>query len=240
MITFSQRDKRWADVLYSAKSPHTETIKSSGCGVCSACVVISNLTNNIIEPPEMARYAVKNGFRIDGVGTAHSLYPAIAKKYNLKCIQSYDINDAVECVRNGGIVVCSTNGGANKLFSTGGHLFVMSDCIGNDCEFVDSDNYPGKYQISYRKQRCYEKDGKIYVNINEAKKHIAVYYCFEKVEKMANKYSYDNTVEHLIRLGITDKSNMVYWEKSLAGVEPLDKENVRMIFDRLIAKVYNK
>ena len=240
MIIFSQRDKRWADVSYSAKVPHTETIKSSGCGVCSACMVISNLTNNIVEPPEMARYAVENGFRIDGVGTAHSLYPALAKKYNLKCSQTSDIYKAVECVRNGGMVVCSTNGGTNKLFSTGGHLFVMSDCIGNDCEFFDPDNYFGKYKTQYRKERCYEINDKIYSNINEAKKHIAVYYCFEKVEKMANKYSYDNTVEHLIRLGITDVENRAYWEKALDGREALDKDNVRALFDRLIAKVYNK
>ncbi len=258
MIWFSQRNSNWAHVPYSAKPPHTETIKSSGCGICSACTIIANLTNKYIEPPEMAQYSVQKGYRIDGVGTSHSLYFDIAKKYNLKCTQSYNIYDAVECVRKGGMVVCSTNGGANKLFSTGGHLFVMSDCIGNECEFIDSDNYSGKYQTTYRKQRCYEKDGKIYVNINEAKKHISVYYLFlpnclplegkvgcvgnsyevknsERTEKM-NKYSYDNTVDKLISLGITSIENMAYWEKCLDGREELNKDNVRTIFDRLIER----
>ena len=54
MIIFSQRDKRWADVTYSAKPPHNETIKSSGCGITSAAMVISNLTDIYVEPPEMA------------------------------------------------------------------------------------------------------------------------------------------------------------------------------------------
>lgn len=238
MIVFSQRDKKWADVKYSAKAPHTETIKSSGCGITSAAMIISNLTNSYVEPPEMAEYSIKNGFRIDGVGTALALYPAIAKKYNLKCTLSYDIYKAAECVREGGLVVCSTNGGANKLFSTSGHLFIMSGIYSNDCEFTDPDNYQGKYQSEYRKQRCYEKNGKIYVNINEAKKHISVFFLFERVDKMKNKYSYDNTVEHLIRLGITDKVNMQYWEKCLDGREKLNKDNVRTIFDRLISKIY--
>ena len=238
MIIFSQRDKRWAGILYSAKAPHTETIKSSGCGITSAAMIVSNLTDTYVEPPEMAEYSVKNGFRIDGVGTALALYPAIAKKYNLKCTKSYDIFKASECVRNGGMVVCSTNGGENKLFSTGGHLFLMTEISGNDCEFVDPENYQGKFSTEYRKKRCYEKNGKIYVNINEAKKHISVYYLFERKEQMANKYSYDNTVEHLIRLGITDKENMQYWEKTLAGKEPLNKDNVRAIFDRLIERAY--
>lgn len=251
MIWFSQRNSKWANVPYSAKEPHTETIKSSGCGICSACTIIANLTNEYIEPPEMAAYSVQRGHRIDGVGTSHSLYFDIAKKYNLKCTQSYDIYDAVQCVRDGGMVVCSTNGGANKLFSTGGHLFVMSDCIGNECEFFDSDNYSGKYQTAYRKQRCYEKDGKIYVNINEAKKHIAVYYCFvgedahilpntQKEGVKMNKYSYDNTVDKLISLGITSIENMAYWEKCLDGREELNKENVRTIFERLIERIYKK
>lgn len=65
---------------------------------------------------------------------------------------------------------------------------------------------------------------------------------WEKFKSMlqTNKYSYDNTVEHLIRLGITTTENMAYWEKVLDGREPLNKDNVRAIFDRLIAKVYNK
>ena len=113
----------------------------------------------------------------------------------------------------------------------------MSDCLGNDCEFIDPDNYSGKYKTDYRKQRCYEKNGKIYVNINEAKKHIFVYYLFERMDKVENKYSYDNTVDMLITLGITDISNMQYWEKALLGIEPLNKENVRIIFDRLIEKI---
>ena len=53
-----------------------------------------------------------------------------------------------------------------------------------------------------------------------------------------NQYSYDNTVEHLIKLGITDVSNMAYWETALAGTKPLDKDNVRAIVDRLIKKCY--
>lgn len=53
-----------------------------------------------------------------------------------------------------------------------------------------------------------------------------------------NKYSYDNTVEHLIKLGVTSIDNMSYWEMALAGTKPLDKDNVRIILDRLIKKCY--
>lgn len=49
-----------------------------------------------------------------------------------------------------------------------------------------------------------------------------------------NKYSYDDTVNALIEKGITDIANMQYWEKCLDGREPLDKDNVRAIFNRLL------
>ena len=40
-----------------AKPPHTETIKTSGCGICSACMIVSNLSDTVIEPPQMADYS---------------------------------------------------------------------------------------------------------------------------------------------------------------------------------------
>ena len=52
MYKFNQNDSTWANVVYSAKAPHTETVKSSGCGICSACMIVSNLTDTYIEPPE--------------------------------------------------------------------------------------------------------------------------------------------------------------------------------------------
>ena len=242
MIKFNQRDTKWANVIYSAKEPHTETIKSSGCGICSACVVVSNLSDTYIEPPKMAEYSVKKGYRIDGVGTSHSLYPDIAKMYKLNCTKVCDINKAIECVKKGGMAVCSTSGGENKLFSTGGHLFVMTGYNGQECEFYDTDLYSGKYNTAYRKSRCYLKGDLIYVKPEEAKKHIRTYFLFERTKNKMDKniYSYDNTVEHLIRLGITDIKNMQYWERALAGKEQLNKENVRILFDRLIAKIYER
>lgn len=236
MYKFNQNDKKWGDVIYSSKIPHTETIKSSGCGICSAAMIISNLTDTYIEPPKIAEYSVKNGFRVDGVGTAFALYPAIATKYNLSCVQTGDISKAIECIKKGGMVVCSTSGGENKLFSSGGHLFVMTGVSGDEVEFYDVGIYSGKYNTIYRKARCKVKNDFVYVNKNEAKKHITTYFMFERKGNM-NIYSYDDTVEKLIKFGITDISNMEYWEKVLSGREPLDKDNVRTIFDRLLEKI---
>ena len=115
---------------------------------------------------------MKNGFRIDGVGTAFALYPSIANKYNLSCVQTGDIERAISCVKKGGMVVCSTSGGENKLFSTGGHLFTMTGVSGDEVEFYDVGIYSGKYNTSYHKARCRVKNDFVYVYKNEAKKHM--------------------------------------------------------------------
>ena len=47
-----------------------------------------------------------------------------------------------------------------------------------------------------------------------------------------NRYSYDNTVEHMIIDGVTDTANMAIWERMLDGRDPLNKDYVRTIFDR--------
>lgn len=177
---YNQRDPRWAGHIYSAVPPHTETVKSSGCGVTSAAMIISNLTNEVVTPDVMADYSVTNGFRIDGTGTAFALFPAIAEKYGLNCVQASDINKAMDCVANGGMVVCSTNGSPTGLFSTGGHLFIMSGANGDTLEFVDPDLYPGKYDVSYRKYKANVSGGRVYVKRDVAKLHISKYFLFNK------------------------------------------------------------
>lgn len=51
------------------------------------------------------------------------------------------------------------------------------------------------------------------------------------------KHSYDNTVNNLIVDGITTIENMQYWEKVLAGNEPVNIEYLRTLLDRYHRKV---
>ena len=134
------------------------------------------------------------------------------------------------------IEMCSRNWSGNGKSATDGGWYFKEETINNAValtkELMAKHNIPVENVI-----RHYDVWGKIcpapFVN-NPSQ--------WEKFKSMlqTNKYSYDNTVEHLIRLGVTTTENMAYWEKALDGREPLNKDNVRAIFDRLIAKVYNK
>ena len=52
-----------------------------------------------------------------------------------------------------------------------------------------------------------------------------------------NKYSYDDTVDAMIRDGVTDVKNMQNWEKMLDGREKLEAKYVREIFKRYHEKL---
>ena len=52
-----------------------------------------------------------------------------------------------------------------------------------------------------------------------------------------NRFSYDDTVNKLVKLGITDENNMSAWELMLSGKAPLVPEYVRTMFERLIDKI---
>lgn len=181
-MLYSQRDPRFAAYPYSAKPPHTETIKSAGCGVCCAASVVSELAGAEVTPPEMADYAVQNGYRIDGVGTANALFPAVAKKYGLVCTETRAQLAAELCLAHGGIAVCGTTGEPNSIFSTGGHFFLLVGAEGDRYQFFDPDCYAGKYGLYGREKYAELRDGLVYVNKTVAAAEINRYFCFEKEE----------------------------------------------------------
>lgn len=196
MVLYSQRDPKWANYIYSAKKPHTETLKSSGCGVTCAASVVSSLDNIQVTPPEMADYSLENGFRIDGEGTANELFFSVAKKYDLYCKETTKANAAIDCINQKGMAVCGTTGGAKKIFSTGGHFFILLSKEGEWLKFWDPDHYKGKYKQNDRQKYARtDSDGFVYVKEIDAIPEINRYFCFnapkiEEEETMKKIYHY--------------------------------------------------
>ena len=76
ITSFQQYDSRWSDVGYGSG-----TLSSSGCGVLSYVNAVFHLTGKIIQPKDLAWWSVHNGYRVNGVGTSHGLYKALANVY---------------------------------------------------------------------------------------------------------------------------------------------------------------
>ncbi len=177
-VYFNQMDSRWKNIMYSSVGNTNQTIGSSGCGPTSSAMVISSLTANIVYPNQMADWYVSAGYRSANNGTYFSAFQGTANRYGLDFKQTGDINVAVDCVRNGGMVVASTPGGSKNLFSTNGHYVVLVGISGDTFTVYDSYLYNGKYNSYGRETKASVSGNDVYVSIANVQNEIQQYFCF--------------------------------------------------------------
>ena len=117
---FSQRDQRWAYSPYGL-----ETIQQAGCGIVSMTMVLNGLKPELnILPPELARWSYENGHYVDNVGTAWSLFGALANEYGLtmKNLSRNNPQTILDELAKGNPVVMSLDPGS---FINGYHIIVL-------------------------------------------------------------------------------------------------------------------
>lgn len=191
-IYYNQADKRWANYPYPSRVYPNATVKSSGCGPTSAAMIISSFLKTIY-PNEMAKLFLDNGLRAD-TGTSHEAFSWIAKKYNLKMKKTVYIADAVEYLKKGGMCIAYCKAGG--LFSTGGHIIVLSELRGENLVVFDPYLYANKFKSGNRK--CVSVQGnECIVSVNNFKKYCDyTLYCYEApIIPKPSKYQPGEAVE---------------------------------------------
>lgn len=191
-IYFSQADKRWANHPYTSTKHPKATIFSGGCGPTSASMIISSLVQTIY-PNQMGDIFKANGLRAEQ-GTDPKAFTWIANKYGLRVKKTIYIAEAVECLKRGGMCVAYCKAGG--LFSTGGHIIVLSELRNNKLVVFDPYLYNGKFNTGNRK--CVTVNGvECLVSVNNFKKYCDyTLYCYEApVQKQPSKYKEGEAVE---------------------------------------------
>lgn len=206
-IYFSQYDPRWKNTRYSSTGNNSQTIGTSGCGPTSAAMVISSLTDELVFPTNLAVDFVSRGFRTAGSGTSWAAFEWLGAKYGLNCKKGENINDAINCLNRGGMVIVSVIGSPTALFSTAGHIMVLSGISGDTVEIMDSALYNGKYDLPHRAGKVEVKDHYIYVNVNDLVANARMYYCYETY-----KYTGIEPLNHTMR--VTNVSTRLRIRKS--------------------------
>ena len=200
-IYYNQADKRWANHPYTSKTHPTATIKSGGCGPTSSAMIVSSMVQTIY-PNQMGDLFKSKGYRANE-GTDPQAFYWISTNYGIKMTKTVYINDAVKCLRNGGMVIAHLYDGKHSLFSTGGHYIVIADIRGNDLVCYDPYLYSGKFNSGKRK--------KVRVNGVECIVSIANFkfynnynlYCFEAPEVVKSKYNAGDIVEINVPVALT-------------------------------------
>ena len=119
VVYFNQYDERYADEPYG-----TDNIGGYGCGPTSMSIVVSSLTDDIVDPIEMAEWSYNNGYWCSKSGSYHALIPAAAKEWGLPvegCSAS-EPQRIVDALGEGKLVVALMTKGH---FTSSGHFIVL-------------------------------------------------------------------------------------------------------------------
>lgn len=83
-VDYKQYDPKWASVDYSA-SGETNTIKSAGCGITCAAMVIASLKDKNVNPVTTAKWSKSKGYKIKNQGTSYSYFKPQFAEYGINC-----------------------------------------------------------------------------------------------------------------------------------------------------------
>lgn len=152
----------YTNVPYPSASLPKATVKSGGCGVCCGAMIVSSMTDKIVDPKAMAAYAITKGARVPGGTDIISLAKAICEDYGFTFETTSDELVLLKHLSEGGMAVVNVGGNRNGytgVFSNEGHFIVAAECAGNKVTILDPGYYVGKFNLAGRK-------GKVSINGN--------------------------------------------------------------------------
>lgn len=189
-VYFSQVDNRWKNNSYPSPSLPNATIGSGGCGVCAASMVVSSMKETVT-PDKMAVDFINNGLRVNG-GTSNLAMDWIADKYEIKHELKWKLDEAMDCLKKGGMVIALCKSG---LWTTGGHFIVLAGLKDMNTIIVfDSYLYTNKFNL-YGRNGKVELDGtSAYVSYDNMKEYGAYkqLWCYYPDEEVQEEYSQYN------------------------------------------------
>ncbi len=117
---FLQWDPRWGYASYGVDS----NIGLSGCGPTCMSMVLYYLTGDeTLTPDRIADYAMKNGYYVEGTGTAWALMQDVPGLYGVRVIEpeisEYAFRNALS---KGRVLICAMSAGD---FTAAGHFIVI-------------------------------------------------------------------------------------------------------------------
>lgn len=119
VIYYNQLDERYANEPYG-----TDNIGGYACGPTAMAIVVSSLTDDLVDPVEMSKWAYENGYWCSKSGSYHTLIPGAAKAWGLPvegCTAS-EPQRIVDALSDGKLVVALMTKGH---FTSSGHFIVL-------------------------------------------------------------------------------------------------------------------
>lgn len=121
LIYYNQTAAAWAEEAYG-----TDTIGRYGCGPVAMAMVVSTLTETGMDPVEMARYCVEQGYWAKQQGSYWSIVPGVAEDFGLTCAslppEETERDQIVHSLATGQLLVAMLGPGH---FTSSGHFIIL-------------------------------------------------------------------------------------------------------------------
>lgn len=156
MKYYNQND--YGNVPYPSKTNPKATVKSGGCGVCCASMIVENLTSHKFPVATAASYSISIGARASTGTNMGLLAKSIAAKFGLNYSTTSSEPDLLTHLKNGGMAIANVGGdrsGWQGVFSDGGHYIIVAGYNPGSgrVNVLDPGYYDGKYtKYSWRKK----------------------------------------------------------------------------------------
>ena len=141
------------------------TVRSSGCGLCCACMMVAHQTGTELPVEEYVKLSEENLANQDLGTNMRVLGPVLAEKFGLEYVQSSDKDEMIAWLKNGGEVIVHAQGGKDDhigLFSNRGHYILATAMAGDEVQIMDPSDKPEKYEIEGRKGKVRKEEPYIY------------------------------------------------------------------------------
>ena len=156
---YLQTDERCADRLFGE-----DPIGVYGCGPSAMAMVVSTLTDLVIDPVKMAEWAYENGYWAKQSGSYHTLIAGAAQAFSLSCesCPREDTDRMREALEEGSLIVVLMGEGQ---FTDSGHFIVLYGlCASGEVRLADPNslqrtNQEWELETITKEAKSYAADG---------------------------------------------------------------------------------
>ena len=141
VVYYNQLDERYASQPYG-----TDNIGGYGCGPTAMAIVVSSLTDDMVDPIKMAHWSYENGYWCKSSGSYHALIPAAAEEWGLPvsgCTTS-EPQRILDALAEGKLVVAIMSEGH---FTSSGHFIVLRGVKDGQIMVADPASYKRSEQL---------------------------------------------------------------------------------------------
>ena len=124
---------------------------------------------------------MRDGIRVNG-GTSNRAFDSyITEKYGLAVSKKWKLDEAIDCLKRGGLVVTRCLASRGKLFTTTGHFIVLVGYNNGTIEVFDPYLVKNKFETAYRKGKVNLVGVSAYVSYENMKQYGGYYelWCYE-------------------------------------------------------------